>query len=99
MSNKPQQQEDIHCQLMFGPFLAPSSTVEADESQERTKTFLTHFRRSAGPSAAADVLQHHHRRSFSICMLVMFIIFTVKMFVVARYFSKSVIAVLLIHMS
>ena len=31
----------IFCQLMFGPFLAPSSTVLADESQERTKTFLT----------------------------------------------------------
>jgi hypothetical protein len=28
---------------MFGPFLVPSSTVLADESQERTKTFLTHL--------------------------------------------------------
>ena len=29
------------CQLMFGSFLVPSSTVVADESQERTKTSLT----------------------------------------------------------
>ena len=31
------------CQLMFGSFLVPSSTVVADESQERTKTSLTNL--------------------------------------------------------
>ena len=32
-----------YCQLMFGSFLVPSSTVVADESQERTKTSLTNL--------------------------------------------------------
>ena len=38
----PEKMEQI-CQLMFGSFLVPSSTVVADESQERTKTSLTNL--------------------------------------------------------
>ena len=40
---KRRKEDYKKCQTMFGSFLAPSSTVWADESQERTKILLVIF--------------------------------------------------------
>ena len=40
LSEFPKIEKNKKCQAMFGSFLAPSSTVWADESQERTKILL-----------------------------------------------------------
>ena len=39
-SKEKKRRITVQCQAMFGSFLAPSSTVWADESQERTKILL-----------------------------------------------------------
>ena len=40
ISSENKRRINVQCQAMFGSFLAPSSTVWADESQERTKILL-----------------------------------------------------------